>query len=424
MVDQTFNKSRVIYDLSLIDPADFTDNVIICMSRFSWQVARTMLRGYGLRPTNYAVSYSEAGYETPSEAVFDLIDATISEFLGEDDMSCDLEDALLLIASAIDSLEGAIVSTGSCDTTCGEGGSFGAGTTGKPSSEFEDDGQNTFPPGFNNRGEYEAYKCDVANAIIASIQADATWLLTANIVTLTATAMVAAFLTPIPFDDILVLVGVAVALVAQGLLAGAAQEIINYITANAETLVCILFDAADASEAETNLENNFSAGLGITASTIVGSMINSDNMNPLFEKDTLFENNGATMSVDCVNCSGVCTNVIGVKVSDNGSTIVLEFEQPGNIASILFNSDGSVTGHCGQFYTLSNIQVISGTITPPGGQNEAWRFYSIPPTPNSNGDVFTSDVTPGPLDTFDNVAWVVLRSTTQAQVSFDYVPFP
>ena len=74
----SYSSTRVVYDLTNTNPSEFTDKVLICVPTFAWRVARRFLANYGLRAVNYATSFDDGGYETPDDAQFDDIDASIS----------------------------------------------------------------------------------------------------------------------------------------------------------------------------------------------------------------------------------------------------------------------------------------------------------------------------------------------------------
>lgn len=385
-----YQKTRVVFDLEGMPEEDFTQPVILCLPRFAWLAARTFLRGYGLRAVNYATSYTEAGYNQPDPAVFDQIDASISEFLGGTDMTNEILTGLAAIALSIDNLAGV-------NAACCSGGSFGAGSTAPPNAGFVDDGSTTFPPGFTDRPEYIAAKCAAANYIIASIRADMEFIKTVDIIALTTTALVASLLTPVPFDDILALLGFVVALAAQGFLISIAQEVIDFIDANAEELVCTLFKANDSITAETLLQGTFDASTSTSASLMADFYINSEAMNSLFELSTTVQGGSLTMGVDCDNCQGdPCgAGVITGQYNNQG------FDAAGRI-TILVNSDQfNVTG-CGlryreymQITPPSLVQVISSELdgncpdphiwrsTPVNNSTGNWTIDGLPPVDNA-----------------------------------------
>lgn len=372
MTSATFNETRVIFDLQSTVEADYTDQVLLCMPKVVWQIARSLIRGYGLRPINYAVAYGMAGYEMPDEATFDKLDDAISQFLGEDDMCTNLSDGLADIVSAIDALT-------ATQASCCEGGSFGAGPTGGPLDTFLDDGSTTYPAGFNNRAEYEVAKCIAANAIIGSFRADMLWVQAGNIASFVGTILVAALFTPIPFDDILALAGFLVAALLQGILFDAAQEIIDYIDANAEMLVCILYSSDTAQAAETQLEDTFTANLGVVADGLVQYWINADSLNSLFQKSNQVQSSGTTMNIDCDDCVGEPCGAGFIEGQYNHQG----FGQDGKI-TININADQFNVPGCGNRYreyiTInppSLVQVLGSTLTGNSGNCEVWRSSPV-----------------------------------------------
>ena len=94
-----YNKREII-KLDLVGPTDYTDNVILCVPKFAYDVARSMLAHYGKFRTSYAASYGELFYQLPDDSQFDTIEASIDLFLGSRDMSCDIVTALECICDA------------------------------------------------------------------------------------------------------------------------------------------------------------------------------------------------------------------------------------------------------------------------------------------------------------------------------------
>ena len=89
-----YYSNREIIKLDLVQNEDYTDNVILCVPKFAYDVARSMLAHYGKFRTSYAASYGELFYELPDDSLFDTIEASIDLFLGSRDMSCDIVAAL------------------------------------------------------------------------------------------------------------------------------------------------------------------------------------------------------------------------------------------------------------------------------------------------------------------------------------------
>jgi len=121
-------------------------------------------------------------------------------------------------------------------------------------------------------------------------------------------------------------------------------------------------------------------------------------------------------TVPCVGDGGcVPCATTGDIDTDNGSHIVLGLEA-GQFGVQFDNQSGE---HCGTFYTVSNVQLVSGTFTPPGGINEAVRLYSVEPLPDSNGDRYNSNSLP--VADVSGVAWVLFSSNTACVLEFDYL---
>lgn len=366
-----FVKTRVIFDLEGMPEEWFTERVLLCVPRFAWMLSRTLLTGYGFRDVTFSTGYTTGGYFAPVASEMDTIEASISEYLAEDSLMC--ED----IADAINNLTIVVQQGQACDTSCGSGGSSGAGTTAPPPAEFHDDDPLIFPEGFPDRDAYDLAKCAAANAIIASMKEDLQFLLTADIVTLTATSLAVAFLTPIPFDDILVFVGFLVAIFLQAILATSAQNVIDYIDANAEALVCLLFRADTATEALDNLEDNFTGNLPSVEATLANFFITFEVVNSLFQKSTILQNSSATMDVDCENDCLECEPVTEIGVDNGDGDWDTEFfgaatDPPGqNVIKFSFLS--GATG-C----VANNVLIVPTNInSTPGPGLQGYQLYDV-----------------------------------------------
>ncbi len=293
--------TRIVTDLR--DGLPEEQSVVLCMDTFIWALCRDLVYGYGGRDTTFATAYTDAGYSTPDVATMDDIDARIGDFLKEDDLTCDLSE---LIQQLTDS---------GCGCS-GEKGSWGAGSTEPPASTFEDTGSN-FPPGFADRDEYDTYKCETANRIMAGMQRDMDFLAGGTILTLSLTAFFASLFTPIPFDDVATLFGVGVALATQGVLIGAATAVSTLIDDEKEAIVCALFEGTDASDVKGNLNDIWDANLTTTEALLASSMTFFTSVNGLFSKDVLQEESTLTMDVDCANCGGPHFTHLGTDNGDN-----------------------------------------------------------------------------------------------------------
>jgi len=237
-----YNNKREIIKLDLVQEADYTDNVVVCVPKFSYDVARALLLHYGKYRTSYAIEYGELFYKLPGDVEFDVIEASLDKFLGSRDMSCDLVTALNNI--------NATIKNQACCGTAGSGQMindqfyYGSETPLDAPATFggsEDD--------FATEVAYNDHRCSAANAIVDGlIYGLGSWsLLTLGALTAGAIAvgLAAIFLTP-P-------VAAFLALAAEGIAFGVLATIANAIDDDRETLVCLLYNSETAVSAYDNL---------------------------------------------------------------------------------------------------------------------------------------------------------------------------
>lgn len=168
-------------------------------------------------------------------------------------------------------------------------GSAGAGTFEAVPSPFVDDGL-TPPDGYEDYAEYEQWKCDLAQYVINKMIVDVTQATIWDIALLTLSELVIpialTFLTPIPFDEILAMAGALIAVVVT---VGSATAVLEQCVDYLENIdLCLLFSAADVSEAIENVEadidsQSFAVQDGNTK-TILKALFNNNSLNILFEE--------------------------------------------------------------------------------------------------------------------------------------------
>jgi len=205
---------------------------------------------------------------------------------------------------------------------CGCQGSGGAGTFEAPASTFVDDGEN-FPAGYSDRQEYEAAKCDLTKYILDRLSQDMERLGTVNAAgqsaaTLSQIILFTVLLTPIPFDDLLVIVSIVLELfaIAASAVATAANELSDFF-ANLD--ICLLYGADDAEGAKQAILEAIDAFGGFTYATLTKSLasnlISFDGLNLLFDPAPPLENLPAGDCSSCA-CPGI-TMVTGARLSQN-----------------------------------------------------------------------------------------------------------
>jgi hypothetical protein len=159
------------------------------------------------------------------------------------------------IAIAVEGLE----ALGCCPTGGGGfigvgAGSRGTGTVASPINTFEETPEETPPDGFATWAEYRAHKCNAANDIVLHLKVD---LLSLSNLQLGAAGysaiimlLVGTLLSPIPGDELATIVGLLLtAAVEYSWLASLSAQ----VQVNAEILVCAIYTANNASDAQSNL---------------------------------------------------------------------------------------------------------------------------------------------------------------------------
>jgi len=192
---------------------------------------------------------------------------------------------------------------------CGCSGSGGAGSTAGPTPAFVDDGTDNFPDGYDDRAEYQDAKCRLAQFVIDRMLSDFQKLRVIGVSSESASALATilgiALATPIPFDDMLI--GVAVAVL--GLYASAANalsEALTELEGRVSSMdICELYSAADADEAVANVQSWISGGTytyGFLTSQLGSYMIGVDAVAPLFSSPGGTINASELPAADCSAC--------------------------------------------------------------------------------------------------------------------------
>jgi hypothetical protein len=366
-----YNSKREIIKLDLVQPNDYTDSVILCVPKFAYDVARSMLLHYGRWRTSYAVEYGELFYKLPNDAQWDTILSSIDEFLGSRDMSCDLVDALENI--------NATLRAQTCCTS-GSGGQF-------IDDDFYYGTQSPLiaPASFGGSGDdfasieaWEIHKCQAANAIAEGlIWALNSWS-TLSLASLTAGAIgvgiAAIFITP-P-------VAIFLALAAQGILFGALATIANAVSDSKAELVCLLYNSDSAASAYDNLVtfmDDVVIDLGfieLEANLVVSLIMQFapiDTMNSLFSSVGL---PAVSDPIDCASCAE-CPDYrvsVGTDLGDGEVSSTQNAENGWQYVTILFNRNE--TDWCGGQVTVNSISITENTCAPVGGGDVAYRYYT------------------------------------------------
>lgn len=277
-----YDKRQVI-TMQNVSTGDYTERILLCLPKFGWLVARAFLSTQGQWRSTYADTFNGVDYTIPDEATFDQIFSSIDSTLAEDDMSCDLRQGLDEIRDAIAALQMVVNcgSTGGCCTSVG--GSGGAGSVIAEPSDFEDDGEN-YPGGFADRAEYDAYKCAIADHIVSLIITDIKYLQELDVTEIVASVLIVTLLTPIAGDEVIALVGGILLMATEAILDVALDHIITELEDGRDELVCIIYNALDASSLYNSLVQWLTDKLNAVEVWIASKFFGIDVLNWVFGK--------------------------------------------------------------------------------------------------------------------------------------------
>lgn len=213
--------------------------------------------------------------------------------LNEVIMACN-DTGLSEIAAAITLL--ATVNINNAGGCCDRRGSGGAGTIAPPFSDVFQGNPSVDPPppDFDDWSDFTEYKCSIAWNIVETLQSDLGEMALLNLGNISISSLAAliavAIATPIPFDDIIAIAGLLLAVAAEIMIASA----LSILNDNEEDLVCALFNGSSASGSRDNFLSLFNefATSGIAdpvsrfaVNSLMAYMLTSATVNRLYEED-------------------------------------------------------------------------------------------------------------------------------------------
>lgn len=208
-------------------------------------------------------------------------------------MACG-DEGLAQIALAIQMLATSNITTNS--GCCDNKGSRGQGQTAPPFSPITPGDPETDPPpdGFEEWEEFNLQKCAIAWDIIEKLELDLGEMAIINIGNLGISGLAAilalAFATPIPFDDIVAIAALLLAVAAEIII----TTTLSIVNDNEEVLTCGLFSGTDAQSSRTMFLSEFdilaTAGIAdpvqrFACETLIRYMVGSAVVNRLYTKD-------------------------------------------------------------------------------------------------------------------------------------------
>lgn len=221
-------------------------------------------------------------------------------------MACE-DPGLNQIAIALTRIATALASGANC---CERQGGGGAGTTAPPFDETIEGDPNTDPPptGFDTWEEFNAQKCAIAWNIVETLQGDLGEMAILNFGGVSLSSLAAllaiAFVTPIPFDDVIAIAGLLLTVVAEIIITTA----LSLVNDNEEDLVCELYSGASSADSRTLYLAKFSEFVASGVSdpieafainALMSYMVGSSVTNRLYTKDLT----RIWGERDCTNCA-------------------------------------------------------------------------------------------------------------------------
>ncbi len=376
---------RQVIDVSDFETIDFGEDILICVPRFAWIVARSFLSVQGSWMSSYAVEHFPNGYETPTLEQKDTIDANIARFLGETDMSCDLEAAILLLVDQVEAIANKV-----CDIALScAAGSGGAGGSEAEGVEYNDNG--TDPPfGFDDYPEYDAYKCAMAHLLVDWLREDMVYLQRLELAQFSAALLAAAIMSPIPGDEVASLVGVLITIFVEGTIDAVLDDIIDAVDSYGDELVCEFFLATNPSTAA----NGYTAWKETYLSTgprfLLSWFSSNDAMNQLFVAGNQLFGSGS-----CAGCSDPSEVRDSFTDGDYTQLVAHTPEEGGPWMSgvgnwqILDEKAKSIGSAGSRIFIDGNVSdiIVSADLTPTSGGNKTANQGIIARASDSNNYV-------------------------------------
>jgi hypothetical protein len=383
---------------------------LFLLSETTWQLAYNLILFYGYWRSRYYVTNEEGEHETIEddeyETVQDLTDLALEELRCS--VACDdLAGLLQTIADAIGNNAGG----------CGCQGSNGAGLEEPTASGFQDTGVN-YPNGYDNRGEYDDAKCDLANLIITRWIQDFQAIKTIEVSGLAVTALAIIIglllLTPIAYATLFVFSGLILSLAAGGI--GALTTALDEIIARLEAMdICELYSAGTAAQALENVHDWIDGGtytVDPTTADAAKLLISFGAVNILFDPSPDDLNLAGLDSGDCSSCGDPC---IARMITGTGDPYA---------GGVMYSEEFSTDQWMIRFNTIESYKMTFSALTgwsnyegsaPNLQYMESWRSSACDGAFPGSYDHENNDSPPQAV--LDPASFVVLRSKTEFNVS-------
>lgn len=321
-------------------------------------------------------------------------------------------------------------------------GSSTSGLFASPTSDFVDSGSD-YPDGYGSREEYSSDKCNLAQFVLNSWHDDFDKLKTINVAGQAASALagllVLTLATPIPFDDILLLISPILGLAAAGIatFVTAVEELQDRLDA---IDICDLYSASTVTQAVENVETWIADGTysqQVLTVALGQYLIGTDAVNPLFAGKSDLINYDELPVGDCSACSYAdeCWELFTTPAANDGVIVDsgpiaggwfydVEFELttsppcPNDVYRMSF----AIPASC--VFQVQTVSVIDGSwnqyccnagCSPPNSGTDVWGYY----TPESGSATAATD--PGDFQDI-NIEALVVYSATAVTLRFEVTP--
>ena len=328
-----------LFDFPSLEAMDDCPELQVWLSERDIQIILQGLKDVHRYQSRVFVESEGQSYTTVDATQFETFQGWVSDMfnnIGGYQMCNEIMQGILEALQAIADRE--CCPTGGAGSGVFNSGSRGSGISAQPASTYEESGE--IPPsGFSTWEEYRQHKCNAANDIVLALKVDL--LSFSNLIpgegTFTAilSGLVAVMLTPIPYDDLAYIVGLlTVGAIEYSFLAELSAEIED----NANSLVCILYGASDATVAQEDFRtevNSIIDGMDIIElgkdwlKDIIVGMTPFDVFNRLFSNVST-----TTQDSDCSACGADCSAFIVDDINGSqtaGTLISGSLDSPGEV---------------------------------------------------------------------------------------------
>ena len=356
---------------------------VICVSVGALMVVRALVRDRGFWQSTYYKSLQPYGtYEIPSVAEMDPIEAIISEFLEEANLSTcnDLTQILQELTAQ----------SGGCGCGAGGGGSVSPPldpfTTNPPA-----DPTGTPPDGYADWDSYKDRKCDIAEWIVDNMVTDLVWLNGGAIGVLTGGALAIGIASILSGGTLTIILASAAGIIGLGV--GVLQILIDALNNNREALRCSLYDATNAQNSKSDFMGALDNAIdGETADPTIRYALkqfaylwaDSSQINLMYEALT-DASPDIPAGPGCGGCAQaaqlIAQDPFGVLpdkpfIYDAGSdtwSVVIDQETTPGIYYWNFNWSVGGGDDCAYAFTIANAQLSAFAVNPAPGPEITWN---------------------------------------------------